>query len=155
MVRLLLALVCTLVTAASAQISQPQASVPCDAFVKHANGCWSPTRQVTINTSSGNGSISPGMTFRTGTLFMGNLPEMLNQQCLVRSFNQSEMRGSSSLTLRGNKLLDVRGYNGNECFDGPGKPVRSVAVKNGHSFNGQIESQVLCRFPQYYFCSSA
>jgi len=50
------------------------------------------------------------MTFCTGTLFMGvNLPEMLNQQCLV----------------------------------------------HGHSFNGEIERQVLCRFPQYYLCSSA
>jgi hypothetical protein len=82
MVRLLLALVCTLVTAASAQVSQPQPLLPCDAFVKHANGCWSPTRQVTINASAGNGSINPGMTFCTGTLFMGlNLPEMLNRQC--------------------------------------------------------------------------
>src|ERR1700687_1557861 len=132
-VRLLLALICTLVTAAWAQASQPQASLPCDAFVRNANGCWSPTRQVTINTSNGNGSISPGMTFCTGTLFMGvNLPEMLNQQCLVRSLHQSETRRSSRLTLRGNKLLYVRGYNGNECFDGPGKPVRPVAVKNGH-----------------------
>ena len=83
MVRLLLALVCTVwMRAASAQVSQAQPSLPCDAFVRDANGCWSPTRQVTVNTSSGNGSIGPGMTFCTGTLFMGvNLPEMLNQQC--------------------------------------------------------------------------
>jgi hypothetical protein len=83
MVRLLIALVCTFWTAAaSAQGSQPQASLPCDAFVRNANGCWSPTRQVTIKASTGNGSISPGMTFCTGTMFMGlNLPEMLNQQC--------------------------------------------------------------------------
>ena len=88
MVRFLLALVSTIVTAASAQVSQPQASLPCDAFVRNANGCWSPTRQVTINTGSGNGPISPGMTFCTGTLFMGvNLPEMLNQQCLGRPLN--------------------------------------------------------------------
>jgi hypothetical protein len=87
MVRVLLVLVCSVLTAvASAQVSQPQASLPCDAFVRNANGCWSPTRQVTINTGSGNGSISPGMTFCTGTLFMGvNLPEMLNEQCLGRS----------------------------------------------------------------------
>jgi hypothetical protein len=84
-----------------------------------------------------------------------NLPGMLNQQCLGRSLHQSEMRGSSSLTLRGNKLLYVRGYNGNECFDGAGKPIRPVAIKNGHSFNGQIERQVMRRFPQYYLCSSA
>jgi hypothetical protein len=33
-------------------------------------------------------SNQPGMTFCTGTLFMGvNLPEMLNQQCLGRSLN--------------------------------------------------------------------
>jgi hypothetical protein len=78
MVRLLLALVCTFWTAGvSAQVSQPQPSLPCDAFVRHANGCWSPTRQVTINASTGDGAISPRMTFCTGTLFMGvNLPEM-------------------------------------------------------------------------------
>ena len=89
MVRLFLALVCTLSAAtASAQVSQSQASLACDAFVRNANGCWSPTRQVTINASTGNGSISPGMTFCTGTMFMGvNLPEMLNQQCLGRSLN--------------------------------------------------------------------
>jgi hypothetical protein len=66
MVRILLALVCTLLTpAAWGQLSQPQASLPCDAFVRSANGYWSPTRQVTINARSGNGSIGPGMTFCT------------------------------------------------------------------------------------------
>jgi hypothetical protein len=83
MVRVLLVLACSLLSAtASAQVSQPQPSLPCDAFVRDANGCWSPTRQVTIKTSVGNGEISLGMTFCSGTLFMGlNLPEMLNQQC--------------------------------------------------------------------------
>ena len=49
---------------------------------KNANGCWSPTRQVRIDASTGTGSIARGMTFCTGTMFMGiNLPEMLTQQC--------------------------------------------------------------------------
>jgi hypothetical protein len=83
MVRILLGLICALSSAAAwAQVSQPQASLPCDGFVRNSNGCWSPTRQVRINASSGNGSIGPGMTFCTGTMFMGlNLAEMLNQQC--------------------------------------------------------------------------
>ena len=82
MIQILLALVCNLLTAlVSTQVSQPQASLPCDAFVRSTNGCWSPTRQVTINASIGNGTIGPEMTFCTG-LFMGlNLPEMLTQQC--------------------------------------------------------------------------
>ena len=83
--RIFFAVTCSFWTAVgSAQVSQQQ-SLPCDAFVRHANGCWSPTRPVMINASAGNGSINPGMTFCTGTLFMGiDLPEMLNQQCLVR-----------------------------------------------------------------------
>ena len=80
MVRVLLSLVCSLLTTeASAQVSQP--SLPCDAFVRHANGCWFPTRQVTINASTGDGAISPGMRHQSA--------EMLNQQCLVRSLHQS------------------------------------------------------------------
>jgi hypothetical protein len=81
--RIFLALVCNLFwTGAWAQLSQQQLSLPCDAFVRNANGCWSPTRQVRIDASTGTGSIAPGMTFCTGTMFMGiNLPEMLTQQC--------------------------------------------------------------------------
>ena len=81
--RIFLALVCNLFwTGAWAQLSQQQLPLPCDAFVRNANGCWSPTRQVRIDASTGTGSIAPGMTFCTGTMFMGiNLPEMLTQQC--------------------------------------------------------------------------
>jgi hypothetical protein len=77
------ALACNLFwTEAWAQLSQQQLSLPCDAFVRNANGCWSSTRQVRIDASTGTGSIGPGMTFCTGTMFMGiNLPEMLTQQC--------------------------------------------------------------------------
>jgi hypothetical protein len=87
MVRLLLAFSLHFLGGVGSSIAAA-AVIARDAFVRNANGCWSPTRQVTINTGSGNGAISPGMTFCTGTLFMGvNLPEMLNQQCLGRSLN--------------------------------------------------------------------
>ena len=55
------------------------------------------------------------------------LPEMLNQQWLVR--RQSEMRGSSRLTLRGDKLLYVRGNNRNERFDPTDEPITPVVIK--------------------------
>jgi hypothetical protein len=76
--RILLVLVCSLLTvAASAQVSKQRVLLPCDAFVRNANGCWSPTREVTINASTWNGSVGPG------TLFMGvNLPELLNSNAL-------------------------------------------------------------------------
>jgi hypothetical protein len=51
-------------------------------FVRNANGCWSATREVIINTSIGQGAVVPEMTFCTGTLLMVvTLSEMLNQQC--------------------------------------------------------------------------
>jgi len=80
MARVLLFLICALLPAAAGAQRQ---SLPCDAFVRNVNGCWSPTRQVTISNAGGeNVLVSPGVTFCQGVSFLGlNLAEMLHKQC--------------------------------------------------------------------------
>jgi hypothetical protein len=43
----------------------------------------------------------------------------------------------------------------NEHFDATGKSVRLVAVKNGCSFNREIEKELLCGFAAYHLCYPA
>jgi hypothetical protein len=58
--------------------------LPCDAFVRDQNGCWSPTRPVEITTSeAGTIAITPGVKFCRGGLLNGlALAEQLERQCV-------------------------------------------------------------------------
>lgn len=74
-----------LATAGPLLTTSPYApGLPCNAFARDQNGCWTPTRPVEIITSdSGKFSITPGVTFCRGGLFNGlALAEQLERQCV-------------------------------------------------------------------------
>ena len=61
-------------------------SLPCDAFVRNENGCWSPTKRVEIRINGESISLTPGVTFCRGGLFNGlALAEQLDTQCMTPS----------------------------------------------------------------------
>ena len=69
----------------SAQISPIQTIiVPCQYFVHHGNGTWSPNHGVTIGDPNGSHvSMGTGVSFGRGVIFGGiPLAELLDAQCI-------------------------------------------------------------------------
>jgi hypothetical protein len=68
-------------------LNSPQ--LPCNAFVRHANGMWSPTREMTITNPPGmSAAIGPGAAFGRGAFIAGlPLAQILDAQCINISPN--------------------------------------------------------------------
>ncbi len=58
------------------------AELPCDAFVRHADGSWSPTETVKIRTGNGTVTIGPGVVLNRGMTINGmDWVKELEQRC--------------------------------------------------------------------------
>lgn len=61
-------------------------NVPCDQFVKHPDGSWSPLKPMTLKHDGMEVGISPAVSFRPGVAFDGvDLATLLNQSCQGQS----------------------------------------------------------------------
>jgi hypothetical protein len=84
--KLLVALVMLMVTAPAFADVQPLTRIPipaCNVFEEKSDGTWSPNRPVILNGPTGQISLMPGVSFRSGSLLLGpfDLGAQLKRQC--------------------------------------------------------------------------
>ena len=65
----------------------PVVEVPCDGFVRNADGSWTPTRDVNVPTHGGVLTVGTAVSFKPGVSSPGldfDLAEVLERQCAAK-----------------------------------------------------------------------